>query len=316
MRTITLITLALTLGCSGKTENAVSSPGEDGAAGEGGEEGAPGEDGEDGAAGEDGEDGADGLPCWDLNGDGEPNPEEDINGDGAVDVEDCSSDAGDETGPGSDGIFLGDLGISSEEQAVYFCEHYDTVLGSLSITEWGADIDALSCLVEVTHGLSITYGVSTETPTTYALPNLERVGGDMRFNSDPYARAANFDSLESVASLSFDQFGWAAEIPTEISFPLLRETPGDGHTSYGLWIDNSTVEEPFFPMLEEINGTLYVNYNSELSSLDGFESLNTVTGDFWIHNNASLCIDFATELAERVDIGGLTQTGGNTGPCP
>jgi hypothetical protein len=62
MRLITLIILACTLGCSGKTENAVSSPGEDGAAGEGGEEGAPGEDGEDGAAGEDGEDGADGLP--------------------------------------------------------------------------------------------------------------------------------------------------------------------------------------------------------------------------------------------------------------
>ena len=65
MRTITLITLALSLGCSGKTENAASSPGEDGTAGERGEDGAPGEDGEDG------------LPCWDTNGNGEPDPEED-----------------------------------------------------------------------------------------------------------------------------------------------------------------------------------------------------------------------------------------------
>ena len=77
MRTITLITLALTLGCSGKTENAVSSPGADGAEGAEGEAGPPGEDG---APGEDG------LDCWDLNGDGEANPEEDINGDGVVDV--------------------------------------------------------------------------------------------------------------------------------------------------------------------------------------------------------------------------------------
>jgi hypothetical protein len=98
MRLITLITLALALGCSGKTENAVTSPGEDGAAGEGGEEGAPGEDGAPGEAGEDGEDG---LDCWDLNGDGEPNPEEDINGDGVVDVEDCRGNDSDGTSTGS-----------------------------------------------------------------------------------------------------------------------------------------------------------------------------------------------------------------------
>ena len=94
MRLITLITLALTLGCSGKTENAVTSPGADGAEGAEGEAGTPGEDGEDGEDGEPGEDGApgedgeDGLDCWDLNGDGEPNPDEDINGDGITDFND------------------------------------------------------------------------------------------------------------------------------------------------------------------------------------------------------------------------------------
>jgi hypothetical protein len=134
MRLITLITLALTLGCSGKTENAVSSPGEDGAAGEGGEEGAPGEDGEDGAAGEAGEDGADGLPCWDLNGDGEPNPEEDINGDDVVDVEDCRGDgaSSDDTGDGSSGAF--------EILAVEAGSTYSCVLLSGGIVDcWGSN---------------------------------------------------------------------------------------------------------------------------------------------------------------------------------
>ena len=139
MRLITLITLALTLGCSGKTENAVSSPGEDGAAGEGGEEGAPGEDGEDGAAGEDGEDGedgADGLPCWDLNGDGEPNPEEDINGDGVVDVEDCRGDGASDSG--SESIDDDGDGLSEAEGD---CDDSSPVISPFATDIVGDDID-------------------------------------------------------------------------------------------------------------------------------------------------------------------------------
>ncbi len=53
-----------------------------------GSDGAAGRDGQDGAAGTPG---ADGQACWDLNGNGVADPEEDINGDGVVDVYDCNA---------------------------------------------------------------------------------------------------------------------------------------------------------------------------------------------------------------------------------
>ena len=55
-------------------------------------EGDDGADGRDGVAGADGADGADGQSCWDLNDNGVGDmPDEDINGDGAVDVFDCNA---------------------------------------------------------------------------------------------------------------------------------------------------------------------------------------------------------------------------------
>jgi len=53
--------------------------------------GCEGDDGKDGAAGPAGEDGSDGISCWDLNANGVADPEEDVNGDGVVDVEDCQA---------------------------------------------------------------------------------------------------------------------------------------------------------------------------------------------------------------------------------
>ena len=52
-----------------------------------------------GPAGETGSAGSDGNPCWDLDGDGTPNPlSEDTNGDGQVDLMDCQGP----TGPGGE----------------------------------------------------------------------------------------------------------------------------------------------------------------------------------------------------------------------
>jgi len=48
-------------------------------------------EGKDGAAGQDGADGASGQACWDLNGNEIGDPDEDINGDGIVDVYDCNA---------------------------------------------------------------------------------------------------------------------------------------------------------------------------------------------------------------------------------
>jgi hypothetical protein len=53
-----------------------------------GDDGAPGQDGIDG---QDGATGAAGQACWDLNNNGIGDPEEDINGDGVVDVFDCNA---------------------------------------------------------------------------------------------------------------------------------------------------------------------------------------------------------------------------------
>jgi hypothetical protein len=316
MRLITLITLGLALGCSGKTENAVSSPGEDGSVGEGGEEGVPGEageDGEDGEAGADGEDGSDGVPCWDLDGDGEPDPEEDTNGDGVVDVDDCRGDE-DETGGGSGGIFLGDLTIRSEEQALYFCDHYDTVLGNLEIYTWGPDFTALSCLKEVSLNLR-TDGRYNDILTAQDLPSLETVGGQLTMTGN-YVSSASLPALERVGLLHFDQLGWAGTTPFDVSFPTLIEAGLPGDTEGSVWIYSSGMATLDFGSLETVNGGFQIGGNESLLNLDGFGALDTVTGDFSITNNDLLCEDFAIDLAEAVDIGGEVRTGGNTGSCP
>ncbi|RME37262.1 MAG: hypothetical protein D6788_09850, partial [Planctomycetota bacterium] len=56
--------------------------------------GADGADGAAGPAGPAGPAGADGLNCWDLNGNGVRDPEEDTNGDGVWDARDCQGAAG------------------------------------------------------------------------------------------------------------------------------------------------------------------------------------------------------------------------------
>jgi octaheme c-type cytochrome (tetrathionate reductase family) len=53
--------------------------------------GCEGDDGAPGADGVAGADGVDGVACWDLNANGVGDPEEDINGDGVVDVVDCNA---------------------------------------------------------------------------------------------------------------------------------------------------------------------------------------------------------------------------------
>lgn len=76
-------------------------------AGPAGPEGSSGTDGADGIDGTDGTDGTDGLACWDLNASGTKDlPEEDINGDSYVDVNDCTGLQGPQgpegpPGPGS-----------------------------------------------------------------------------------------------------------------------------------------------------------------------------------------------------------------------
>ncbi len=61
---------------------------------------AEGQQGEQGEQGERGDPGAPGANCWDRNGNGVQDPDEDINGDGAWDTLDCQGPTGDEGQPG------------------------------------------------------------------------------------------------------------------------------------------------------------------------------------------------------------------------
>jgi len=74
--------------------------GADGLDGLSGQNGIDGQDGADGADGAVGQDGADGLNCWDLNGNGLADLEEDTNGDGFYTALDCRNQ-GDPAGPTS-----------------------------------------------------------------------------------------------------------------------------------------------------------------------------------------------------------------------
>ena len=87
MKTLKLFSVAIL--CMAIT--LVSCSGEDGETGPQGPQGLAGLDGLDGV---DGEDGADGVSCWDLNGNGTGDAEEDLNDDGNFDALDCQGTDG------------------------------------------------------------------------------------------------------------------------------------------------------------------------------------------------------------------------------
>lgn len=81
----------------------VSCSGEDGETGPQGPQGLAGLDGFDGVDGENGADGAYGVSCWDLNGNGTGDAEEDLNDDGNFDALDCQGADGTDGADGTNG---------------------------------------------------------------------------------------------------------------------------------------------------------------------------------------------------------------------
>jgi len=75
-------------------QGATGPQGPQGPQGATGPQGVPGPAGADGADGQDGQDGEDGLSCWDTNGNGIGEPDEDINTDGNYDTLDCMGPEG------------------------------------------------------------------------------------------------------------------------------------------------------------------------------------------------------------------------------
>lgn len=89
--------------------------GEVGPMGPQGEEGIQGPQGDQGSEGPVGDDGVNGTACWDINGNGVGDvPDEDINGDMVVDVNDCTGPQGPQGNPGPQGP-QGDSGPQGPE---------------------------------------------------------------------------------------------------------------------------------------------------------------------------------------------------------
>jgi len=303
-----LIIIPLVMACGGKGADGVDGqdgspgvPGSDGETGSPGEDGAPGPSGADGTDGEDGEDGQD---CWDTNGDGLPDVDEDTNGDGEVNIEDC---VGDDDDAETDSIYLGDLHLREAEQAQYFCDHYDSILGALTIDAWDADLTDLVCLESVSQDLTINGGLMT----SVSLPNLTTVGGRLSIQAS-YTQAVRFVSLTNINGLLLDQTGLFSSTPLIVSFPSLLESLGENDftlTSNGM----QTID---FSNLTLVEGGFRIQNNSTLNALTGLDSLAVVNGNFSIENNAVLCETAAWTLVSAVTIGGSISISENIGPCP
>jgi len=331
MRTLILLPLAALLACTDtKTEQGISgSSGEDGTSGEDGVPGEDGEDGEPGADGEGGEDGSDGVPCWDLDGDGVPDPEEDTNGDGVVDVDDCRNDGssgGDDTGSTGEGeVYLGDLVFYEEREALYFCENYDRVFGSLHANYHAESLTAFSCLVEVTQSLTI----EGHEATSISLPNLVRVGQFFTLRSSPSAEETNFAALETVGStMDVTGIGLEAVAPT-LSFPSLHTINGNlnldsiGAQTIDLssihYVQDLSIHD--WPMLTNldgmaslhtVNGYLAIERNDVLEDITSLMSVSSIGNDLRVRNNPLLPTSQADALAATIpDIGGEVFIDGN-----
>ena len=101
-------------------------------------EGDDGVDGSTGAAGPAGSDGSDGVACWDLNGNGVGDPEEDTNNDGVFDAADCSGASANVTPLESCGVCHSEGSFASAPAA-----HAVYDIGSFSafaVTPDGADL--------------------------------------------------------------------------------------------------------------------------------------------------------------------------------
>mgnify|MGYP001402451096 CR=1 FL=1 len=266
MQTSLTLALMLSIGCSA-------------------DKGGAGSDGQDGAAGQDGQpgaDGEDGLPCWDLDEDGEADPEEDTNGDGSVDVEDCRPADGDDEDEARP--YLGDLTLDSDEAGAFFCEHYDRVYGDLII-----DGSSLYNFVEDVSCLRAVYGdLKIDSFGDISLPLLRHVEGEMEVVAGG-AEVIEFPALESVFRSLTLKYGHSIEIEYTADFPMLSRLLG------GLVVrSNVHLEAINLPSLTEVSGGVEIVNNDWLEDLDGLSALESISGTLSITQNDAL-----------TDIGGL-----------
>jgi hypothetical protein len=239
--------------------------------------GSDGNAGGQGEPGQDGEDGEDGTSCWDLNENGEPDPEEDINGDGNVDALDCQGFEDDDTGSPESELtaYFGDISFTSPEAMEAFCTQHDVIWGNVYILSEDfelTDIDGLEC-IEYIDGTLYIHGSIIE---NISLPNLTGVG---------------------------DFFVTDADSLVSISLPLVSEIRGFVYLYYNteltdVDLSGVTSVEQYFTI-----------QSCGLTELDGFSSLETVGEYVYLYNNDSLTD--VSGLMGITHVGGIFHVGEN-----
>ena len=133
-----------------------------------GPQGEPGTNGAPGADGAQGPAGADGIRCWDLNQNGTPDLSEDLNGDMAVDVQDCTGPRGPEgpmglqgppglqgpqgqQGPPGPGSLMAYDELDSQVAIGSICTHYVGAEVTISVPGPGTIVVSAVVQVQVDH---------------------------------------------------------------------------------------------------------------------------------------------------------------------
>lgn len=260
--------------------------------------------GADGSHGQDGEDGAPGLACWDLDEDGEADPDEDTNGDGTVDVLDCQGGEDDE----EPRPFLGDLEIDDPVVASAFCDDYDRIYGSLTITHQytAEDMTDLACLVEIRGRLS-AYDPAVD---AFALPALVSVG-----SADLMGNPINLPSLVEARGplraflpegarlaaerLEVVQGDLGVERGAGFVLPALREVQGHLKLS-----GQSVAVLDDLGSLESIGGDLGIVGFESLSDVSALEALGEIGGNVYVRGCPTLSEAHVREVLQDTTIGG------------
>ena len=160
--------------------------------------GRPGADGFDGiGAGT----GADGLNCWDLNGNGQPDPDEDANGDGAYDALDCqgadgsdglAGEPGEPGLPGASGSSgpMGPQGPAGPEYFDIYVDTFFTTGGTAGDTSPGILVPASQPVLGAPPNSSLT----TTEPTIFSvpIPEIYNEGNDVTMRAY-FMRSGGFD---------------------------------------------------------------------------------------------------------------------------
>ncbi|WP_164732878.1 hypothetical protein [Flagellimonas marinaquae] len=134
--------------------------------GEDGETGPQGPAGAAGVAGTDGADGADGISCWDLNGNGVGDAEEDVNNDGNFDAMDCQGADGADGVDGVDGADGAD-GADGVDGNANVQEHIFDISGEDDYSSLSLN---LNTIVDNPSNYAFLYYIETPTGLKYSIP--------------------------------------------------------------------------------------------------------------------------------------------------